>query len=672
MSQLITPNDELSKIICVSCVDELERVRKFFDQCFEANRSQIIAHRQFQPSPLDLETHLNQYVRSFNPPLVPQIKMEPSALCDIEWGRDSGDENDENYAPESQPCEDVKPAMEVLEAVQDILDETQGLSIVKKRKRRKVGIKHCMEENLNRPMWPCRDETPSDEELGDKATKKKVIRKKKLEPLALSTCSKCQTSFLDHQANLEHWKENHKEAQIQYNCQEDKCEFNSAECEEIIAHQIELHPTSTKGKRIPKKEGKLEDCKVCGKSYPTTYLYSRHMLSHSDQKNFKCHVCEKDFKSTQDLKIHIKVHGTFEEKYTHCCELCGKRFTQRSNLDSHLRVHSGYKPYNCDFCEKTFSQKGNMEEHRRTHTGEKPFVCELCGSPFARRSELQLHLRCVHTGDRPYQCAFCPKNFQRRDLLRKHERIHTDTRPYQCQYCQKAFTQRDKMVVHTRLHTGERPYVCNICNKGFCESGNLKKHLRVHGKQAPAVMHQNNKGKPAPGSVNGLLKSDGGNMAMLSRMSNTDNPSGVQSASETNPTFMVPKEESGYTMAGHVQDRSFSPSSQHSGSARGTPLPSVSSCSTSTGPNAPVVPKIETGFAFPMNLQTGSMMKMGDDQSETGSERSVTPNNPPQPAHLSNPQIPYAAMHPLMQQLSEIRESWYGQHSGQNNPGNEN
>ena len=245
---------------------------------------------------------------------------------------------------------------------------------------------------------------------------------------------------------------------------------------------------------------------------------------HQQGRNFKCEVCEKSFKTLEILKVHARIHGPDDERYTHSCEVCGRKFTQKANLESHLRIHTGDRPFKCDFCSRSFSQKGNLDEHRRTHTGifyknkipfifihmycyvthssgEKPYVCDICGSRHTRKGELLLHVRCIHTHERPFQCAFCPKNFQRRDLMRKHERIHTDTRPYGCEFCGKTFTARDKMIVHRRLHTGERPYICTTCGRGFCESGNLKKHMKVHGTEIPAVVKQNNKGLPAADAV---------------------------------------------------------------------------------------------------------------------------------------------------------------------------
>jgi len=33
---------------------------------------------------LDEETHVRQYLRSYSSPLVPHIKVEPGALCDVD------------------------------------------------------------------------------------------------------------------------------------------------------------------------------------------------------------------------------------------------------------------------------------------------------------------------------------------------------------------------------------------------------------------------------------------------------------------------------------------------------------------------------------------------------------------------------------------------------------
>ena len=71
-------------------------------------------------------------------------------------------------------------------------------------------------------------------------------------------------------------------------------------------------------------------CKLCGKYYTQSYLINRHMLVHADAKEFKCPICEKEFKASGDLKVHLRNHETEDPKYTHCCELCGKRFVSRT------------------------------------------------------------------------------------------------------------------------------------------------------------------------------------------------------------------------------------------------------------------------------------------------------------------------------------------------------
>ena len=72
--------------MCLQCIESVETVRAFFLKCLSANEELIIALRKTKPSPLDLTTHLNQYVRSFNPPTVPQIKIEPSSYLDVDLG----------------------------------------------------------------------------------------------------------------------------------------------------------------------------------------------------------------------------------------------------------------------------------------------------------------------------------------------------------------------------------------------------------------------------------------------------------------------------------------------------------------------------------------------------------------------------------------------------------
>ena len=98
----ISESDDLSKSMCRKCCDFLEDIRVFFEKCFSANQAQIIHFRKTRGSMLDLEAHINQYVRSYNPPIVPHIKLEPLVDFDEDdeapdYREPDDDDDDEDY-----------------------------------------------------------------------------------------------------------------------------------------------------------------------------------------------------------------------------------------------------------------------------------------------------------------------------------------------------------------------------------------------------------------------------------------------------------------------------------------------------------------------------------------------------------------------------------------------
>ena len=88
----------------------------------------------------------------------------------------------------------------------------------------------------------------------------------------------------------------------------------------------------------------------------------------SEQANFKCKVCGKEFSRTTTLRRHHKsVHLGLRPFY---CEDCGDNttFAQKQDLDHHTkRVHlGGAGLLKCGSCEKLFPTRSKVERHAKS------------------------------------------------------------------------------------------------------------------------------------------------------------------------------------------------------------------------------------------------------------------------------------------------------------------
>ncbi|XP_030071993.1 histone-lysine N-methyltransferase MECOM isoform X2 [Microcaecilia unicolor] len=161
------------------------------------------------------------------------------------------------------------------------------------------------------------------------------------------------------------------------------------------------------------------------------------------------------------------------------CNECEQVFPDLQSLEKHMLSHTEEREYKCDQCPKAFNWKSNLIRHQMSHDNGKHYECENCAKVFTDPSNLQRHIRSQHVGARAHACPECGKTFATSSGLKQHKHIHSSVKPFICEVCHKSYTQFSNLCRHKRMHADCRTQIkCKDCGQMFSTTSSLNKHRR--------------------------------------------------------------------------------------------------------------------------------------------------------------------------------------------------
>ncbi|CAH0559230.1 unnamed protein product [Brassicogethes aeneus] len=263
-------------------------------------------------------------------------------------------------------------------------------------------------------------------------------------------CSLCNETFRRHSNLIQHRNRHH---------------FNLKKVKDYICQCGEIFHSKKKlawHKEI--HDAKPKACTKCSEKFVHMSSLTRHMRRAHNEK-----FLPNTDRSSENVE----------------CPIC-KGVYLRSSLEVHIRNHSGARPYQCLICNKDFTTKWNLKLHKWTHASRtsKPFKCDQCRGAFIRESDYISHMN-SHKSIRPYTCNFCGAQFIRKYNCQRHVKEHETGKTFNCQICGKSFHRSYYLKDHMRVHSGVRPYSCHICGKTSTTKSNHNKHVQIHHAREP-------------------------------------------------------------------------------------------------------------------------------------------------------------------------------------------
>ncbi|XP_043503033.1 zinc finger protein 431-like isoform X1 [Polistes fuscatus] len=249
-------------------------------------------------------------------------------------------------------------------------------------------------------------------------------------------------------------------------------------------------------------------CNLCGARYFCQSKYEFHMERHklNCMDKYICIVCKKEACSEDLLWDHY--YYTHKSSQRFICLECNKLFSKYMKLKGHQKKynHLNFQEIHVDTVNNDLDIDNTQEELSEQTQGKTFTNCNLCGKlifdldPDAINDLVTCStcedstLSLVVDGNeakvispRQYHCSKCPKHFVRKERLEFHEMRHNENmKEFICSTCGKEFSAENSLYEHYLfVHKGARPYICELCGKSFQLKARLREHHRTHTGEKP-------------------------------------------------------------------------------------------------------------------------------------------------------------------------------------------